>query len=391
MRQNRIVPFGILIAYSFLALTGIFYRLEVFSLNVNQLIYLIPCLALFAFIFMRSHFFVSKNIIFPLAILSVFLCLHLFFSGFSFELHARFFLSLLPLIFARQFVNALSYPSNKAMYLLYKVYLFAIFLGLGAAFLQYSGFMSFRDFDYVDGMRVGRISGFYEKPVIFIITLLPLFYRITLYQRFIFRSLILIIFAVIIYHSGHRTSLLAFVFCVPIVLAPKYLYRFLKNNYVPALYLMCTISLVLGLELLNSIPGAYLLRGRLEMWLAHWSEVRDSLMFLTFGKGQQTLEHATQMSYTVYDVNEVHGDFVRVLKVYGIFGIILILNLLSRYQTILKLTYGPQKSLPLIYISGIFLLCFSLTNEPTYYPAIFWHLTVGVAFILEIARRKSAN
>ncbi len=305
----------------------------------------------------------------------------------------RFSLSILPLLLTAQLMNGLEDVDLKLPAL---VFLVGVSVTIVLAIMQLIGVLEYRDFDYVDGVQVGRISGGYEKPVIFTVVLFPVYlFAVSLYSSR--RALALIVIMAIlgiVFLSGLRTALVVYLFLTLLLVLKLDLYiatRYFLKILGPTLLavLLVTLLWLVG-ELL---PGAGLLRGRLGMWIAHANEFFGAgTLRLVFGSGNTALDPATLVLFDVYHANEVHNDFIRILVYCGVSGSAIFSYLLYRHFALskrqLNVTAEERK---LLTYPVIFLLLYMITNEPSFYPSFFWLLVMSSLLIIEMKRRRTLS
>jgi hypothetical protein len=303
----------------------------------------------------------------------------------------RFALSLLPLLLTAQLIGGIEEVDLKLPAVIFAV---GVAVTIVLAFMQLAGVLEYRDFDYVDGVQIGRISGGYEKPVIFTVVLFPVYLlAVSLYSSRRAVSLLVITAIVgIVYLSGLRTALVVYMFLTVLLVMKLDLYvltRYFLKILGPTLLAVFLVTLlwVVG-ELL---PGAGLLRGRLGMWIAHANEFYGAGgLRIIFGSGNTFLDPATLALFDVYHSNEVHNDFIRILVYCGFAGSSVFSYLLYRHFDMTKrhLKVSAQDR-NLLTFPVIFLLLYMITNEPSFYPSFFWLLVMSALLTIEMKRRRS--
>ncbi len=301
----------------------------------------------------------------------------------------RLLLSILPLLLTMQLVKGIDKVDLSMPAL---VFSFGVVVTLVMALLQLAGILPYKDFDYVDGVQVGRISGGYEKPVIFTVVLFPVFlWAASIYKTHRLRSALTIVAVLwIVFVSGLRTALIVYLFLTLLLALRIDFYKAVR------LFLKCLGPMLIAFALVTLLwaigellPGAGLLRGRLGMWIAHANELfGGGLMRFLLGSGNTSLDAATLARFDVYHANEVHNDFIRIVVYGGIVGSSLFSYLLYRHFSLTSAFFRVSKEERYLYsFPIIFLVLYMVTNEPSFYPSFFWLLAMSSVLVLEFRRR----
>lgn len=390
LKRHNVLTLGMVWSVALMPLLGTFSTVTLFGgFTLNWVSYL-------PVVFGLLFYFLSGSRWPKLALLSL-LAIGLFLTSWFLQSEQintlallRFVLSLLPLLLTTQLIGGIKEVDLN---------LPALFFALGVAvtivlaFMQLAGVLEYRDFDYVDGVQVGRISGGYEKPVIFTVVLFPVYLlAVSLYSSRRILALVAITAILgIVYLSGLRTALVVYMFLTAMLMMKLDLFvitRYFLKILGPTLLAVFLVTLlwVVG-ELL---PGAGLLRGRLGMWIAHANEFYGAGgLRVLFGSGNTFLDPATLTLFDVYHANEVHNDFIRILVYCGLAGSAVFSFLIFRHFDVTKrLLKISSEDRNLLTFPIIFLLLYMVTNEPSFYPSFFWLLVMSTLLILEMKRRR---
>lgn len=372
------------IATCTIPLMGSFNSISLFGVvPLNHSSYLVAIIPLIV------HIFIGRPIPIGYLIFLVAVCIpgfynYLFGSAFDFGSNFRFAIALVPILFWRHVFTFLKNGKSNTPYV--TIYLAGVIIAVCWAFLQMFDILPYYDFDYIDGERIGRASGGYKKPVIFNIVLFPVFLYVSVnYYKNKFSSLILFsLLLFLVWLTGLRTAFIVYTVMAVMFIFKDFSFRlsmFFVKYYGPFLFgiiLISVISLAVG-----EVPLLTLLRGRLGMWIAHVHEMTSNgLMPLLFGKGGTLLSTETQLRYEVYSVSEVHNDYLRLIVVHGVFGLILFSYFIRKYLFGLYAIAFQSKPVHNHLISSYvaFLFLFMVTNEPTYYPAVMWVSAISLIY-----------
>lgn len=391
---NRLGKY-IFIASCTIPLLGNFSSISIFEVfSLNQLSYVIAIVPIVLYLLMGKI-----NPIGVLTFLAI-VCVpglynYIFGSAFDFNSLFRFVVSFIPVMLWKRIYIFLAGCKFVDIYLiLYKV---GILVAVIWAMLQVFGILPFYDFDYVDGIKVGRASGGYEKPVIFTIVLFPIFlYASVIYDKNrLWSAILFMLLILIIWLTGLRTALISYLALLIIFFLKNISLRltlFLVKWH--AILLIGVFLIVVLYILKEEVPLLGLLRGRLGMWVAHVHEMTSGgiLQFL-FGKSGTVLNANNQLYFDVYSFSEVHNDYLRIFVVHGVFGLIVVSYIFRNFLIGLYKCMLSSSTVHLHLLSSyvIFLLLFMVTNEPTYYPAVIWITTTSLIYFSNYAVVIRAN
>ena len=266
------------------------------------------------------------------------------------------------------------------------------------SFLQLAGLLSYSYWDWVDGVRIGRISGGYETPLSLVYLFVFLF-PLALYvankrsQTPLVRQsawlLITCMSAVLaftyhrvgyvtiaselfiwLYLGGRRKSMLAFLSVIAVIAILSF--NSLKVLYAP--------EQTVGTNT-NSFSGQFL-RGRGMQWFLYMDSYASSGPFhWVMGLGGSVIPSVLYEDPTDNPLspNEPHDDYIRILHAYGLVGLSLYLSILVAFwrRAIRLLQSGNLFARDLARIMlpvlvGVIIL--SVTTEPMRYPTEIWYL-----------------
>jgi hypothetical protein len=239
----------------------------------------------------------------------------------------------------------------------------------------------------VYGLFPGRISGGYQKPNNLNAFLFPAF----LYGFYLFfqgkkKSGILLssfIFVIVVI-SGLRTSALAYSIILLLAFIPDQAIRVIHRGFKYGIFLLIAVGSFFALsqvrENFGLVDG---LRHRVPMWTIHAEYFfGSSAKEILFGKGKVDLPKQAEQ-YQLYALTEVHNNDFRLMIVFGLAGYLLYALLLRHIAgAVGRLELSPQMKF-LQLACFLYLLIYSITNEPAFYPTILWPMTLWLVFSLE--------
>ncbi len=261
------------------------------------------------------------------------------------------------------------------------------------SFLQYFNLYEYKDFDYVFGKKIGRVSGGYAKPVAlmgilfygYAFSLVMIFFSKKWYLKTIYASYITIA-VIIILMTYHRASM---IIVTVATLSVGWLYK--KRAFTVAVITLLTLVLsyvVLEhvIELFRTLDTGSersFMRGRGGTWTLYLTKYFDSsFLDILFGKGNAVMKINGEIHH------EPHNDFIRIMIQYGIIGVMLYISLMVGFMK-KSLKYAKKETNPtrkmigiLSFASGISLILYSMTIEPTRYPGFFWYYAAMMSFII---------
>lgn len=302
----------------------------------------------------------------------------------------RFTVSVAPFVFLNFFYQQ-SASSTKWFW---PLYCFSLCLPLYYSFLQYTGKMPYYEFDVVNGEYVGRTSGGYNKPMNFIAFLFPIyvlgFYFVKIRRKRVIGYFIIFLICSVLLMIGHRTSSLAFL----IILASSFfsqttvrlLYTYYKYYLNFIIGMAAFIALYFFQLFFGLIDG---LRGRIPMWLAHAENFfNSSPLTIFFGEQNIQLHERYKNMKMVGSLQEAHNNAFRTIIFFGVAGFFFYCTFV-RWMVLKVSEFTPDRNLLFIrYSCFLFLIFYSITNEPFYYTAILWPTLL---WILPVEKKLGKN
>ncbi|MED3883936.1 hypothetical protein [Priestia aryabhattai] len=269
------------------------------------------------------------------------------------------------------------------------------------AWLQYLGMYPYTYFDYAEGnIIVGRASGGYLQPnsltriLLFVVLLIYISGNNLVAKIPLKYSIIFLCFMTIVI-SGHRTSLVIFVvfFISYEFIFSRNMVKFLFKSYILIPTIIIFLLIIMSDQaspLINYVNVYYAtfadllsgnsnLRGREDIW-------GHVMVYL------QSNDLSKWLVGIGYPPFEAHNDFLRVILVNGLIGLI-IQSLFFIYIYIFvrkRVSSIGKKSLNMIYI---YLFIFSMTLQPTEYPYFMWLFSLSLLWVLvyQPALRQSSS
>lgn len=285
------------------------------------------------------------------------------------------------------------------------VFLLVVTVPVILSFFQRLGFLEFEYWDWIGGVRVGRVSGTYQHPLnlaFYIVYAIPLALYLLSEPRGWIRHVSLLVFVALALLSLvltlHRTALIAS--GVQILL-----WLFLRRKYtllaLGAVLITTLIVFQMGnvqllyKDLATLMQGDFspsLFRGRWANWQAFILSIRSGtpIQWL-FGRGVSDASAFLPTDY-VLSAHEPHNDFIRILHAYGLIGLCLyLLMLVSFTRAALQLRRAQDgysrslSNLMLVLLAGIATM--SLTTEPMRYPSSVWYFFMLASIVTVRAHR----
>jgi hypothetical protein len=264
------------------------------------------------------------------------------------------------------------------------------------SYLQYNGKLPYSEFDYVDDVLTGRLSGGYQKPHNLVAYLVPIFllgfYIWKVKQRKLWGMFIVFTALIAVYMINYRTSLIAFLtillssFFMRTTLRTVYTYyRYFLNFFVPVLAFI-------SLRLVFSTVGLWdKLRGRVPIWELHaWQYFDWNIFNITFGAQKVLIEDAYRDPSVVLN-EEVHNNSFRTILVFGLAGFFLYCLLMRKIVLHIKKKDYPSE-LKFVLISGFtYFIFYTITNEPMYYGSVLWPILIWIFLAQSMPSRKASN
>jgi len=370
-----------------------FLSLWGFDLSPNRIFKFIPivifllCLSL-----ERKNVFIWKYPFFLLIFSSISLFLGILsFPSESLDVYIRFISSFIFIFLSGKLLN------DEDIILTLKIVTILTLIPITISYLQFLQVIPYTDFDYISGIQVGRVSGGYEKQVAM---MSYLFYSFSFVLFYFFNSgRALIKFFCVIYIisvlgvvvlSTHRASIIVFT-----IILTYFAYRYNKR-YLIALIVIFSIFILQNNELLkmffiNNIDigtGDWTFRGRTGFWQDYiYNLINSGIISIIIGKGHSVLD-TLNAQHLPFLWDEPHSDIIRIIYQYGFVGFLLFFYILgiSIYKSFRfrNITFTIQQRLisDIGIIIGFSLLMYSITIEPTRYPAFWWYYSAIISYIL---------
>lgn len=357
---------------------SLFREGEIGFLQVNWVLYPLVLFSLFFTIAIQSR--ISK-----LFILFLFICTLYFVktivSSVDLESIVRFFFSVIPLFFLDS-ISDIQDKSRKRNVII--VYCVAILFPIVYGILQYQGVLPFINYDYVNGQAIGRVSGGYDKPNNFTAFIFPLYLLAFLVfeKRKLLGAGLLFFILFLVYITGLRTTVAIYFTILLGYFFKNIMAKLIYNYYHYFLNFVTGIFFIISIYLTYKLFGQVdLLRGRVLTWQGHVSDFFNSkLLVIIFGKGHSTLGDYYSGPWYKGSLVEPHNNTLRIIVIFGLVGYFLY-SLLMRH-IVLKAFKRTSHPLNKFFVSSsfLFIMLYSFTNEPLFYPSIFWVVLFGVFF-----------
>jgi O-antigen ligase len=267
------------------------------------------------------------------------------------------------------------------------------------SFLQLAGALPYTYWDWIDGVRIGRISGGYQSPVSLVylfVFLFPLALYVAnrksqtsavrqfawflvasmsvvlafTYHRVGYVTIVTEVF-LWLYLSGRRNGIR--IFLLVIVISAILSFNFLQVLYAPAQ--------VFGTETDANSSGEFL-RGRGMQWYLYMdSYVSSGPFHWVMGLGGSVIPSVLweDPADNPLSPDEAHNDYIRILHAYGLVGLLLYLSILvafwRRALQLLRSTNSFARELARIMLPALVgVMILSVTTEPMRYPTEVWYL-----------------
>jgi hypothetical protein len=353
-------------------------HIELINFKVNWFLYPILIANVVLAIFLRRK--ITLILAALMFFLSFYLVLVIVKNG-ELEGLIRFAISVLPFCFLPVFNDE---SVGRKVTWFWVLYCISMLGPLYCSYLQYIGKMPFYEFDMVNGQYTGRISGGYNKPMNLIAFIFPLYmsgyYLFLIRKKRIIGGLIILSSCLFLLVIGHRTSLVAFLLILGASFFKQQTIQIIKFYYRYFLNFVFGIISMLGFYFLLSNYGIVDgIRGRIPMWEAHAQEFFDSdPSTLVFGKQRIQLSDKYKKEKLVGSLQETHNNTFRTIVFFGIFGF-MIYCLFVRWIVLSNIALTQNLDLAFIQFSCfIYLIFYTVTNEPFYYTSILWPVLVWI-------------
>lgn len=283
----------------------------------------------------------------------------------------RIFTSLLPLLFIKDISNY-SRKINKKTF--WGLFFLSLSLPLILSIMQLIGKFPFYD----SGKALwiverGRISGGYSKPNNLIIYFFPaLLYGISIYKKY--RVIGLLIIIVCLFLSLTSTLRISIIIYTAVLLSsffPQTLNRLVVLYYKYCVPIIVSLVGLIILSLSFDLLGPHLaLRERLPVWQAHANSFLNAdISTIAFGKSSVQLESLYQAFPEVLRFDEAHNNSIRIIVTFGVIGFFAYSLFMRRIVLFVNTAYKNPYLANCCFLSYAL---YSITNEPAFYPSIFW-------------------
>lgn len=357
---------------------SLFREGEIGFLKVNWILYPLVLSSLIFAIIARNR---VPRFLVPFLLIISFYFLKGLMSPMDTESIIRLFFSLAPFFFLDWILDNQDESKKRKMIIIYCLSIaFPIIYGI----LQYQGVLPFTNYDVVEGKIIGRITGGYDKPNNLAAFLFPLYllsFIVFRKNRFIGASLLLFIIF-LIFITGLRTTVVIYLVISLGYFFKENMARFVYNYYRYFFNLIAGFLLITGVYALHKIYGPMdLLRGRMLTWQGHVVDFFNSnSLTIFFGKGHSNLGDHYSASWYKGSLFEPHNNSLRVVVIFGLVGFTLYSILMRHF--VLKAFKRTDLPLNKFFMSAsfLFIMLYSFTNEPLFYPSVFWVALFGVFF-----------
>jgi hypothetical protein len=378
LKLKKFISRIFLYSIALLPLISLFWEQEIGFLKVNWILYPLVLFSLFSTIVIQNR--ISKLFILFLFITFLYFLKAVFLS-ISTDSVIRLFVSLVPLFFLDSMAEMQDTSTKRNIVI---VYCISISLPIAYGLLQYSGALPYTEFDVVGGAVIGRMSGGYDKPNNFAAFIFPLYLlSIIVFQRHKIAGTLLISFILfLVYLTGLRT-----VAAIYLVILAAYFFKKKTGQFVYNYY-RYYLNFIIGVIFLFAIYFIYerfgfidALRGRTLTWEAHVSDFLSLKWFsVIFGKGHSNLGDYYSPVWYKGSMVEPHNNTLRMIIIFGFFGFALYCAAMRYFVMKAFKQRSQQFNKFLVSASFIFIMLYSITNEPLFYPSVFWVVLFGVFF-----------
>jgi hypothetical protein len=371
IRNNGILDqtfFGSLI---FLPLVSLFWQESLWVIKFNWIVYPFFLAGVAVFVFISKQ--VTIRVTWFGLVFLVYGMIFITQKG-DIESLGRIAISVIPFLFLPNFDKSSSF-TRKNFLLLYTAFFVP---ALYVTYLQYTGQSPYYEFDYVNGERVGRLSGGYSKPTNFVAFLAPLYvfgiYLVVVKKRKLEGWLMTGSLLLLAYLVGHRTSFVAFGIMATAVFAGRYINTAIYHYYKYYGHFIVGIVSFVAFYILKAKFGLLdYIRGRVPMWQAHAEAFFESdFASVLFGKQRVKLgdEHLTNV--LISSIDEAHNNSFRTIVLFGIVGFYLYAAFM-RWVVLSSYDRHEDSGRKLVIsCTLIFFILYSITNEPFYYASVAW-------------------
>jgi hypothetical protein len=379
------------VMYTFFVINGILpaisllWNKEVFSLQINWLIYPVFLCSLAVALILR---FKTTVEFFGLSLIIIAYGFLTYLNRGDMVLFFRIGFTMLPLSLLPYFEHA-DERLARIFWLLFSISMAAT---LYSVYLQLTGEIPYYTTEIVDGVEIGRISGGFAKPTALVTFLFPV-YMYGFYERLVkgkllwghFICLAVFVFIVVI---AHRTTIVAFALIYIFSFAYRYLNALIVWYYKKLIPFWLGIAGFLVVHILYYRFGLVeALRGRLPMWMAHADEFWNGpVLSMLLGQQQTVLNEKWKL--LVWSLDEVHNNSFRTIIFFGIVGYFLYCVFLRHIVLYLNQNHDNAKIKFIMFSCFFYFILFAFTNEHTAYPTIIWPTFVWI-FLLVGAKENT--
>lgn len=394
--SRKIIPVVFLFCVALFPYVLLFWQesLPVLGFKLNWMLYPVLLLGVSFAIFVRNRI---PQATYLLCLFTLFYLLLTIVRGESPETVFRIFTAILPFTFIDFFYKQ---PiSNKTIKLFWVVYCICFSVPVYYAYLQYTGEMPYYDYD--DLGVGGRISGGYNKSWNFTTCLLPIyiasFYFIKVQRRRILGYFLIFSICALLVVIGHRTSLAAFLIIFVSSFFSRTTVKIIYNYYRNFLNFFIGLFSFLAFYFFYSAFGIVevrVLRGRVEMWIAHAENFFSGNLFNQLFGFQKILldsKFASDPPIDLLTMEEVHNNTFRTIIFFGVIGYFFY-SLFIRWLVIRVYHSTEDWNVRFLRFSCFtYLLLFMITNEPSYYGGYLYPILVCILPVFVLSFKEKMN
>jgi hypothetical protein len=376
-KLKRLLATILLYAIAFVPLIGLLWEQEFGGFRFNWLVYPV----IFFNVFLIT---LATNTI-PQKFLN-FCCLIFFYVFFivfqegDLESCIRIFFSILPLFYLDRIGT---FTADETRSKAIRIFVICLIPALVIGLLQFLGYVEFRDYDSIGGENVGRMSGGYSKPNNFVMFLFPLFLLgIDLHKRrWFLASCIIIGTLVLVLLTGLRTAQLIYIAILAFLVHRKLFIEFVLYYYKYYLnFIIGIVAFVVTFFVYQAKGYIDAFRGRFPLWESHSNEFfHSNILNILFGRSKVFLDNPHILikegfyhNPKIESLNEAHNNSFRIIIIFGIVGYFLYATVMRFF--VMKMLRSSLETRDKFIIAASFfcMIVYSVTNEPAFYPAIFW-------------------
>jgi hypothetical protein len=368
-----------LFCVSLLPVINLFWQTDFVLLKANWLLYPVIIVSIFLSVLLRKKI----SFLFMIVMLTAFFYTAVFIlNGGQLESVLRLFFSLLPVALLPQIR---SYQHTGTIHTFLVVYFLAVLVPVYFSYLQLQGKIPYYEFDVVDGVYGGRISGGYSKPNNFIGMLFPV-YMLGLYLWFMKKrkfigSFLLLSVLILVYITGLRVAVVIYFGILVAGFMPEILrkcivfyYRYYLNFFVAITGFVALCILYLEKGYIDGI------RGRIPMWQGHSYDFfyNSSIVEFFLGKGMVKLPIKYDTAPLVGSLEEAHNNSFRIIITFGVLGYLFYCTVMRWMVLYIERTETSVRMKFIYFSCFFFLILYSITNEPVFYSSIFWAILIWI-------------